>query len=827
MTLRAPDLDKRRFDELVAEARARIPRYTPEWTNFNDSDPGMTLVKLHAWMTETILYELNKVPELNYIKFLDLIGIKPRPAQPARCDLKFTLEKLPEPNDDLVVPVPKGTKVSVDDPDLPREVVFETDRSLLALNAEIGAVLAHPTPKAPSDKDPTDSSDTMYQLVTLFEDGLDWSHSFHPFDPAAKKHSTLYLGLLLRPNAKPPLNRFANDALPAGPLSLYVDTLQILDREPPPREDVEPEVVTGPLSSTCINGSSRPTSAAIEWQIFSGEQEQPDFIDTTKSNGWTTLALSADSTAGLTRSGQIVLELPAGATLCDPMKMHSTFWSSFDMPKPPQSKQDLVDMLGTASPEIVEKLAKKWEDMGVASGDVKDFEGCANDPSETRKKVIAYPSDINPGVLAIEEWVGIDDAYDVSLPKAKDKPKNQEVLRHLYWLRARISRDLVDREKPAAIRSMHLNTIGATQGATRLEEQLGRSNGRPAQRFTLPKTPVLIDPHTGLPDLILSVSATGEPTPWQQVEDFFKSGPDSPHYLLDPETGVISFGDGRRGRIPVANDRVTAIRYRVGGGTIGNVAEGVISKIKGRVRNVKSAANIRPSHDGSDAETLEGVKLRAPHDIRSRDRAVSARDFADLAMETPGVNLHSASPLARTAVSVDENGTRTFKKVDGAVSLVIVPRSDEQAPQPSEEQLEAICRWLAPRRLITTELHVTGPTYAQVSELKMKLSIHEDYDISSVTESVYVALLRFLHPIVGGHDQRGWPLGEDIFYGDLYDLVLGIAGVRRASELSVEINGKLGNSTTDVAVLTDAKEPSTPRLPELTRDAIKVVASYA
>jgi hypothetical protein len=63
MPLKPPDLDSRRFDELVAEARSRIPRYTPEWTNFNDSDPGMTLVKLHAWMTETILFQLNQVPE--------------------------------------------------------------------------------------------------------------------------------------------------------------------------------------------------------------------------------------------------------------------------------------------------------------------------------------------------------------------------------------------------------------------------------------------------------------------------------------------------------------------------------------------------------------------------------------------------------------------------------------------------------------------------------------------------------------------------------------------------------------------------------------------
>ena len=62
MSLPAPDLDTRQFQQLMDEALERIPRYTPECTNFNASDPGMALVQLYAWMSETILYELNRVP---------------------------------------------------------------------------------------------------------------------------------------------------------------------------------------------------------------------------------------------------------------------------------------------------------------------------------------------------------------------------------------------------------------------------------------------------------------------------------------------------------------------------------------------------------------------------------------------------------------------------------------------------------------------------------------------------------------------------------------------------------------------------------------------
>ena len=83
MSLEAPQLDTRTWADLVAEARRRIPRYTPEWTDLNDSDPGMTLVQLFAWLTELTLYQMNRVPERNYVEFLNLLNLEPRPAQAA------------------------------------------------------------------------------------------------------------------------------------------------------------------------------------------------------------------------------------------------------------------------------------------------------------------------------------------------------------------------------------------------------------------------------------------------------------------------------------------------------------------------------------------------------------------------------------------------------------------------------------------------------------------------------------------------------------------------------------------------------------------------
>lgn len=70
MPLPLPNLDTRRFDDLVAEMRALIPQYAPEWTNHNPSDPGITFVELMAWVTETTLYRVNRIPDQVYWNFL-------------------------------------------------------------------------------------------------------------------------------------------------------------------------------------------------------------------------------------------------------------------------------------------------------------------------------------------------------------------------------------------------------------------------------------------------------------------------------------------------------------------------------------------------------------------------------------------------------------------------------------------------------------------------------------------------------------------------------------------------------------------------------------
>ena len=121
-----PKLDDRTFEELVRELQLRIPRYAPEWTDYNDSDPGMTLLQLFAWLTETLQYRLNRVPERSYLKFLQLLGLELTPAAPALAHLTF----LAKENAPQVRPVPRGTRIQAPPANDGAPLIFETEAGL-------------------------------------------------------------------------------------------------------------------------------------------------------------------------------------------------------------------------------------------------------------------------------------------------------------------------------------------------------------------------------------------------------------------------------------------------------------------------------------------------------------------------------------------------------------------------------------------------------------------------------------------------------------------------------------------------------------------------
>src|SRR5215831_143340 len=257
-----PQIDDRRYDSLLAEVRTRIARYTPEWTpvwtDVNDSDPGITLAQVFAWLAEMLTYRMSKVPELNYVKFLQLLGIELHPAEPAQAEITFPVQpNHPQP----FVLVPMRTQVTAEAPDGGPPLVFETERALTALTARLASVQAF----------------DGYAYTDVTSDNEEATQGFQPFGPLANDDSALVLGFAY--DVSSPLVEF-----PSVEVNLAVWVMP---------SSVPSAAFQCGLPDTPAYGPAR-----IRWEFWGGTD-------------WQSLSLLKDETRALTRTGHIYLKTPA------------------------------------------------------------------------------------------------------------------------------------------------------------------------------------------------------------------------------------------------------------------------------------------------------------------------------------------------------------------------------------------------------------------------------------------------------------------------------------------------------------------------------------
>ncbi|MCU1332248.1 MAG: hypothetical protein JWM08_1240 [Candidatus Angelobacter sp.] len=356
----------------------------------------------------------------------------------------------------------------------------------------------------------------------------------------------------------------------------------------------------------------------------------------------------------------------------------------------------------------------------------------------------------------------------------------------LYWIRVRLEKNGYD--MTPRLSAVLTNTVSATQAQTIRDEILGGSDGRPNQLFKLANTPVIeLDTPiklTGADGLAVQVTSVEIDVDegagleaWQEVEDFFSSGPDDPHFTLDRTTGEVQFGDGQFGRIPVANPanpnaNIVAHLYRFGGGKRGIVGTGSVKALQTFVDGVDSVTNLQPTLGGTDEESLSDAKLRAPRTLKSKNRAVTAEDFEFLAEQTPAVRIRRAKalPLVHPKFS--------GMPIPGVVTVIVVPESDAPNPIPGDATLALVCAHLNVHRLLTSEVYVVAPKYRLV-QIDASIAVKPDSDLSVVKKAVEQALTAWVHPLTGGADGTGWPFGGTIFYSDVYRVILQVPGVAR------------------------------------------------
>lgn len=708
MPLQIPNLDNRRYQELLDEALARIPVHNPEWTNFNRSDPGVTLIELFAFMFENLLYRSNQIPERNRRKFLTLLGVPLQPSSSAIGLATINNERGPR----ATVTLSSGVELRAG------QAPFRTERGLDVLPIEAQVYykrrLPNPDPKLKAYYLQLYASYTgapfrdeaqlqLYETVPL-------EQSAAPGGVALQDavDNSLWVALLLRATDRPAENT------PAGREQL--------------REQVRAELAQKVLSLGVV-----PTLEQTERRLL--------------PNG-----LANPQAAAL-----LQYEMPTGGALSTVQSQRIPQYRALDA-------SALTDVL--AEPGVVEVRL----------------------PAAAEMRLWTNLEPLEPG------------AGD--LPPALEDTKLSE--RVITWVRLRATASI-----RARLLWVGINAVAITQRARIADELLPAGTGAPDQSATLSRAPIVPD----------SVRLTVNGEEWKEIDDLLRAGPEAPTpdlrqppgappaaprpvevFYVNPEAGAIKFGDGLRGKRPPAGAVIRA-SYDYGLAAAGNVAAGAINSSPALPAGFKVTNPVR-TWNGAEAETVSEGEKQIARFLQNRDRLVNTADFEALTLRTPGVNVGRVEVISayNPELSPNEPGD-----APGVVTLLVIPRYDAQhpdAPVPDRFFLDAICRHLDPRRLVTTELIIRGPDYKPIW-VSVGINVLSGVSPAEVREAVKQALLDFLAPVrqdVAGlldnqaaflstpqyaRLQKGWPLRTAVSDRELIAVASRVPGVQLVTDVRI------------------------------------------
>jgi hypothetical protein len=683
MPVTLPKIDDRRYDDLLGEAIARIPVHTPEWTNFNRSDPGVTLIEVFAFLTESLLYRANQIPDRNRKRFLQLLRVPLQTATPAQ-GLVTISNQAPSPDPQPVV-LTEGIEVRSG------QVPFRTTRGIDVLPVE-GRLWIKRQVVAP-----TAELKSYYQQLYASYRGT----------PAGIEPQ-LY-------EAVP----FPARSGAAVALSDTIDNclwLALLVREPDVKLAADIADVRDMMRSRLAN---RTLSIGV--------------------------VPSADDNAATLPAGR-----KFGATANATLRV--------EVPKVPDSG---------GLPEGAESRIPEYRAIGVsAESDLFSVPGIA---------------DISlPDAASLQLWDNIDplEAGVDGLPPAIED--EAVAARVITWLRISPSA-----ETSARLLWMGINAVPITQSAQIVNELLPAGTGEPEQAVKLSRPPVLPGSVT-----VTVTTLQGQSDVWQEIDDLGVAGaevpvpdpriapggpkpPNGPSkvFALNAEAGEVRFGDGAHGARPPAESTLRAT-YEYSLGAKGNVGAATIDSSPVLTEGFK-VTNPIATWGGADAEDVAGGEKQIARYLQHRDRLVTVFDFKTITLRTPGVE------IGRVEVLPNYNPGFGGAEVPGAVTLMVIPTSDPQqpdAPLPRRGFLDTVCRYLDPRRLVTTEVFLRGPDY-QGLWISIGIKVAAGFNESQISEAVKQDLLAFLAPTAGGREplpddpallfgaddvENGWKLGKSV-----------------------------------------------------------------
>jgi predicted phage baseplate assembly protein len=296
-------------------------------------------------------------------------------------------------------------------------------------------------------------------------------------------------------------------------------------------------------------------------------------------------------------------------------------------------------------------------------------------------------------------------------------------------------------------------------------EVVGTGTGEPDQTFTLMNTPVIV----------ATVQLTVDGVAWTQTDDLLAAPSEianatgAQQFTVDSASGTITCGTGLQGARPAAGSKLIA-SYCYGGGVAGNVGIQAISSSPPLPAGFL-VSNPLPTTGGTAGESLAEAQARIPLYLQNAGRAVSQEDFEEIVQTTPGIDLGRVEilPLYNPDAGVN---------APGVVTVMVIPNDPQnpQGPVPDGYFLQAVCNYLEPRRLLTTEVHVVGPDYQDLS-VSVGFDIVAGKDVAVVAEGIKAAISNYLSPLAGGPNGTGWPLQKNVLVGELLAQAARVDGI--------------------------------------------------
>jgi uncharacterized phage protein gp47/JayE len=428
-------------------------------------------------------------------------------------------------------------------------------------------------------------------------------------------------------------------------------------------------------------------------------------------------------------------------------------------------------------------------------------------------KELLFDSQTKPNIewqyRAENEWKRLnfnDETEGLILPEIleligpRDFAGVQRFGNHFYWIRGALIQGQYN-ESPI-LDGIYPNTTTAFQVETITSEVLGSSDGTADQSFKFFKFPIrkgeevrvleglTLEEKENLRSTI-GENAIREITDetgkiietwvlWTEVPDFLSCDDNCRYYTLDRATGQIRFGNGKNGIIPPKGENnIKAFSYQAGGGNKGNVEQGTINSLKSAVTGIDKVINPVPADGGAETATLDQMFQIGPAVISHRNRAVTPQDFE-----------HLAQAASRRVVKARCLPVNIRDK--GQVTVIIVPDSKDDKPQPALELRSIVRQYLEEHSCITLtckgNISVIGPSYVEI-KVRADLFVKSIDEASQVEQEAREKLRSFFHPLTGGPENQGWEFGRDVSVSDIYVLLEDIKGLDHVKNLQLIHDG--------------------------------------